>query len=64
MGECGPTATCDDVAPRGRRVIADGGMRANCNRKPNPTINPKVIADGGMRANCNPEDLIPETIEL
>ncbi len=34
-------------------VIADGGMRANCNRGAAHIAAPLVIADGGMRANCN-----------
>ncbi len=35
------------------RVIADGGMRANCNANPEEARAKYVIADGGMRANCN-----------
>ncbi len=34
-------------------VIADGGMRANCNRSGSMVSKRLVIADGGMRANCN-----------
>ncbi len=34
-------------------VIADGGMRANCNWASCGTRHSLVIADGGMRANCN-----------
>ncbi len=34
-------------------VIADGGMRANCNVFGKPVEIDPVIADGGMRANCN-----------
>ncbi len=33
MGECGPTATCFPIEC-GMTVIADGGMRANCNAAP------------------------------
>ncbi len=38
---------------RGWRVIADGGMRANCNSTNRRFALRRVIADGGMRANCN-----------
>ncbi len=34
-------------------VIADGGMRANCNLIRLRDFAARVIADGGMRANCN-----------
>ncbi len=35
------------------KVIADGGMRANCNQDSGVSKSAAVIADGGMRANCN-----------
>ncbi len=53
MGECGPTATVDSLGGVTPLVIADGGMRANCNWLDDITDTLAVIADGGMRANCN-----------
>ncbi len=54
MGECGPTATKAKKGSSGWAVIADGGMRANCNEIGGGAFGRHVIADGGMRANCNP----------